>query len=156
MCNLELRENINPLWTEKHLDNIQLFNESYGLKFKDEDIHQQRMKIINGNGERRIFESMICYEIYSDNLYIGDLNVELYYEKPEINIIIFNEYSGNSYAKKAIRKFIDFEGREFNEIECTVRHKNPNLSKVKNIIKDLGFKYIDSSSDVEIYRFTRC
>ncbi len=151
----ELIKNTNPLWTEKHLENIQLFSESYGLNFKDEDIYRQRMKIRDGNSDRRTLESMICYEIYSDNVYIGDLNVALNYEIPEIDVIIFNEYGGNGYASKAIKRFIDFEGRKFNEIECTVRHKNPNLSKVKYIIEGLGFKYIYSSPDVEVYRFTR-
>lgn len=154
MC-IELRKNINPLWSEKHLENVKLFKEAYGLNFTDEEINDQRIKIRNGTSDRRVGEDMECYEIYDDNIYIGDITVNLYYEKPEIDIIIFTEHGVKGYAKKAIQRFIDFEGRDFDIIECTVRHENPNLSKVKNIIEELGFKYSYSSDNVEVHMFSR-
>lgn len=155
MGNLELRKNANPLWTERHLENVLLFNEAYGLNITDEEIKDQRVKILNGTNDRRVCEGMICYEIYDENIYIGDITVNLLYENPEVDIIIFNEHGGKGYAKKAIQRFIDFEGREFDIIECTVRHNNPNLSKVRSIIEKLGFKYWHSSNDVEVYVFSR-
>lgn len=159
MCNLELKKKTNPLWTEKHLENVRLssFKEAYGFEFTEEQINEQRTKIRNGSSERRISEDMECYEIWDDNIYIGDISVNLSFEnpEPEIDIIIFAEYVGRGYAKKAIERFIDFEGKDFNIIRCTVRHENPNLSKVENIIENLGFKYSHSSEDVKVYTFFR-
>lgn len=155
MGKLELRKNVNPLWTEKHLESIQLFKEAYGLNFTNKQINDQRIKIRNATSDRRVSDGMICYEIYDDNIYIGDITVTLIEKKPEIDIMIFLEHGGKGYAKKALQRYIDFEGREFDVIECTVRHKNPNLLKVKNIIEEVGFKYNYSSNNVEVYKFSR-
>ncbi|UZP04735.1 GNAT family N-acetyltransferase [Clostridium botulinum] len=155
MGNLELRKNTNPLWAEIHLENIQLFEDAYGVKFTKEEIDDQRMKIGNGTSDRRVVEEGECYEVYDDSIYVGDITVDLSDENPEIDIIIFAQHGGMGYAKKAIQRFIEFEGRGFEKIECTVRYKNPNLLKVENIIKELGFQYIDSSKEVKIYRYDR-
>ncbi|MBU3204707.1 GNAT family N-acetyltransferase [Clostridium algidicarnis] len=130
---MELKLNKQARWSQKHLDFLIMHREAYGVDISEEAYNKEISNINRGEATLRCTKNQKCYEIYNEEVYIGDIVLE---EDNEISIIIFDEYSGKGHAYNAITLLI--EEKKKNYLEAVVRPSNQNKN-IKKLLSKLGF-----------------
>lgn len=130
---MELKLNKQARWSKKHLDFLIMHKDAYGIDISEDNYNNEISNINRGQATLRCGENQKCYEIYDEEVYIGDIVLE---EDNEISIIIFDEFSGKGHAYNAISLLIKEE--KINYLEAVVRHSNQN-ENIKKLLSKLGF-----------------
>jgi hypothetical protein len=133
---MKLIQNENPLWSKKHLDFFKEYEQSYGINISEDDYQAELNNIVNGRPSQRCFLDQKCYGIYENEHYLGDIIIN---EDNEIDIFIFDEYSGNGYAYGALKLFLEEYQIIGACVEAIIRGKNDDKEKIKSVLKKLGF-----------------
>ena len=155
MNEIQLFLNDNPLWTNRHIDNYLIHIDAFGELFNKKQIIEERQKIANSCSNKRVDYPNKCFEIYIDDKHIGDINLHYVKEQPEMTFLIFDEFSNNGYAKRAIKKYLENGNNTDNCIECLVRHENKDYAKVVHILTSLNFHLVGKFEDSDLFSFTK-
>jgi hypothetical protein len=136
------RLNEEPLFTLQILERLNENITSYGKEyFTLEKIERERQNILNGNPSKRCSESMICYEIYSDeDQHVGDITLTPQFNKEyEIDILIFEPNKG--YGSTALNEFLSFYWNHFSSsLVAFVLYDNKNFDKMVSILMKRDFQ----------------
>jgi len=152
MC-MKLILNGDPRWTDRHLEFIKRYIRSYGGSIDESWYDSESHKILNGNPSSRCESNQLCYGIYDEDDYLGDLIID---DENEIDITIFDEFSGKNYAYKAIDIFIKEIYKELEDLEAVIRKENPYKCKIQKILKNVGFELKETSIEGnEIWVYTK-
>lgn len=88
---------------------------------------------------------MLCFEIFNDDIeYVGDITLTLLdMNEHEIDILIFDEYSGRGYAGRTINMFGELYKRERIglRLEGVIRAVNPYKEHVEKILNRAQFNF---------------
>lgn len=141
---MKLILNENPLWSKKHLEFFRKYQKSYGMVMTDGLFEKELNNITNDGPTERCSDDQHCYEIHDNELYVGDIIIN---DDNEIDILIFDEYSGNGYAYSAIKLFVEDYYNGETCPEAVVRGENCEKEKVKRVLNKLGFKRGYTSSE---------
>ncbi|MEG1256426.1 N-acetyltransferase [Clostridium sp.] len=148
---MKLILNETPKWTKKHMDFFRKYEQSYGISISEALYQEELNNIINGNPSPRCCTSQWCYEIFENDLYLGDIITN---EDNEIDILIFDEYAGNSYAYMAIKLFLEEHHTSGLCFEAVVREENKEKERIKNVLNKVGFYNVETSIEGnEIWQF---
>lgn len=142
---IKINFNGRPKLTRKHLDFLIKYKDAYCVSISEEKYDELICKMKEDKDIDRYDENQKCYEIFDENLYIGDI---LFYDN-EISILIFDEYANKDYEFKAIKLFLE---KYYLDIQCfkvVIRKGNGNIEIVEKLLLKLGFemKYISSTGN---------
>ncbi|MDF2543529.1 MAG: hypothetical protein K0S47_3247 [Herbinix sp.] len=140
---MRLIRNYNPLWSKKHLEFFRKYQKSYGIIMTDAFFNKEFDNITYGKPTERCNADQQCYEIHVNDLYVGDIIII----DNEIDILIFDEYSGNGYAYSAIKLFVENYYKCKTSLEAVVRGENCEKDKIKSVLNKLGFIHNCTSSE---------
>lgn len=154
---MRIVENNNPKWTENHLIHINKYQIAYGMEINQIDIEKETQNIGMGYPTNRCSGNMRCFEIYVDNVHIGDITLnKITRDTYEMDIAIFDEHSGKGNAKRAINEFskIFFQNIGLH-LEAIVRNENPAKDKVQSLLIDIGFTFVKNLDTGMLFSLVR-
>ncbi|MFA7290469.1 MAG: hypothetical protein WC055_16455 [Melioribacteraceae bacterium] len=143
---------------------LEVLEENPDLLGIDENICNYLKSKIDTREEEKIVNNMVGapkenYDILNDTSYVG--NIILLYnpiiEFWEIEILVFQKYRKNGYAKDALRDLINlYPDRKF---EANILCKNNNIKTLQKYFIELGFEKTDnglvnSKNDI-VYNFRK-
>lgn len=142
---MEIKENKNAVWTVSHINHMRKYQEYYDLSFTDEEFDLELNNIREGKATKRCDRSnMRCFELFVDGNQVGDITINLFGNRSELDLVIFDDYANHKYGTKAIGKFISMYHKELGElIKAVVLKKNLNKSYVKNMLIKNGFELVN-------------
>lgn len=141
---MRVNENHNPKWTERHLKHVDKYQKAYGLEISKRDISKELQNIGMGRPTSRCSDNMRCFELYVEHMHIGDITLHMITKDIfEMDIAIFDDYSGQGNAKRAINEFtkIFFLQDIGLSLEAIVRNENPAKEKVQSLLIETGFTF---------------
>lgn len=142
---MKIIENKEAVWTLNHIEHMRKYKKNYGVYIEEKDFLEEIDKINQGKPDRLINSKQRCFDIFIENELIGNITISLLEErKGELCIVIFDQYTGNGYAKEAIKQFIDMYSRQIQDgyiIEVVIKAENPIKNKIIKIIESNGFQY---------------
>lgn len=155
---MRIIENHNPKWTEHHLKHVEKYQKAYGLEISQIDIVKEIQNIDMGHPTKRCSGNMRCFEIYDEHMYIGDITLnKITKDIYEMDIAIFDEYSGQGNAKRAINEFtkVFFLQNTGLSLEAIVRNENPAKEKVQSLLIETGFTFIKELETGKLFSLER-
>lgn len=151
---MKLIKNDKPVWTEKHLKHIIKYQANYGVYFSEQEFETELFNIRKGQPSNRCIGGE-CLEIYnSNNENVGDITISKDNAGDlQLDLVIFDEFCNNGYAKEAISDFISIFKSEnrTDDVYAVVLHKNPNRDKISYILQENGFILQEEYSDSNTY-----
>ncbi|MPM99147.1 hypothetical protein SDC9_146338 [bioreactor metagenome] len=141
---MKLVQNESPKFTKKHMDFLKKYEKSYGIEISQDYYKKEINNILNGEPSPRCDSDQRCYEIFEGELYLGDIIVN---EDNEIDILIFDEHTGNKYAYRAIKLFLEEHYVRGVCFEAVVRGKNNDKEKIKKVLTKAGFRNVETSKE---------
>jgi len=145
---ISIKEKNDARWTKEIIDHSRKYGvNEYALSDNQQELNglldEQMDKIDKGNPDNLIDEKRKFFEILLDNkIVVGNIIIfEIDKKTCELEIAIFDKYSGKGYAKQATQQIIDwFKISEYDDLEIIVRLKNLNRGKIIKLLQSLGFK----------------
>ncbi|ABS42022.1 GNAT family N-acetyltransferase [Clostridium botulinum] len=151
---MKLILNERPKLTKKHLNFAIAHKNAYGVSISDEEYDELLCNIAEDKFIDRYDRSQKCYEIYDNDVYIGDI-LFCHYDN-EISISIFDEYANKGYAYRAIKLFLEKYYLDIHWFEAVIKEKNKNMEIVEKLLLKLGFEMQYTSSTGEhVWDFNR-
>ncbi len=155
---MELRYNPRPLWTERHLDMLQLYGPiCMGEAVPPDALAAERAAIVAGHPRTRALPSTLIFDVHSDT---GGLLGEIALTRPrqdcvEIHVLVFDDCSGQNVATEAMRGTVEMlVANGIPCIEAAVRLQNPNLKQMHHILSGLGFVRQIPTPPTVVYRYS--
>lgn len=144
---MKIIKNDKPLWTREHLAHYQKYRDVYGLELTNAEIEQEIRLLDCGSPGRRYSPETFCFDIYTAaGELAGDITltpVDRGNDSYEVNIVIFDQYSGRGYAQEAVAELIALAQSSYNiqSIEAVVKSTNPEMNAARRILEKQGFVY---------------
>lgn len=131
-----------PLWTWQHLEHYLKYQDVYGFELTALEIERERDMLKCGLPGRRYAPEVECYDIYAETGELaGDIILTQSDLVPEVSIVVFDQFSGQGFAKRALRALIDLITCRFKKIEAVVKSDNPAICKARYILEGVGFTF---------------
>ncbi|GAB4287746.1 MAG: hypothetical protein Kow0067_13050 [Coriobacteriia bacterium] len=154
---MELRHNPRPLWTERHLDMLQLYGPAcMGEAVPPDALAAERRAIAAGHPRTRAIPSALIFDVYSDTgKLVGEIALTRAREEAvEIHVLVFDDCKGQHVATEAICHSAEMlETQGVRCIEAAVRLLNPNLRQMHHILTGLGFVRQIPTPPTVVYRY---
>ena len=131
-----------PLWTWKHLEHYEKYRNVYGLELTSAIIEQEINLLERGFPSRRYSPETECFDIYTEvGELAGDITLAHGNQISEVSIVIFDQYSGRGYAKRALAALISLSQSKFKTIEAVIKSTNPDANAARRILEREGFVF---------------
>ena len=110
-----------PLWNRQYLEHYMKYRNVYGLELTSETFEQEINLLEQGLSGRRYAPETECFEIYIETGELaGDITLTEVNHIPEVSIVIFDQYSGLGFAKRALADLIKLINNRFKTIEAVI------------------------------------
>jgi len=132
----------NPLWTWQHLEHYKEYRNVYGPELTGTDIEQEINLMGQGFPVRRYAPETECFDIYTEaGELAGDITLTEVNQIPEVSIVIFKQYSGLGFAKKALADLIGLSKNRYKTFEAVIKSTNPDRNTAQHILENEGFVF---------------
>lgn len=150
---IQIVEERDPRWTLRHLEHLKKNQLAYGIKISENLYFEVFKNIEEGIPTERCETSSKCFNIFYKTEYIGDIVLAKTFEDDrELDIFVFDEYSGKGYTKKAVKKFLEcYDLQSDKKLQAIVRDSNNHKPKVVNILESNGFVKISRTDDGDLF-----
>lgn len=142
--NLAVAEKADPCWTEDHLAHMEKYQPEYGLDLTAEAIAEERARIAQGKPTQRVPDGYLVFEVLVKGTLVGDVVIAIRSDAPpELDVAIFDDHAGNSYAKEAGRMVLQqLDSGLRDSLVATIRPQNRASQKVEGLLEALGFERV--------------
>lgn len=150
---IQIVEERDPRWTLRHLEQLKKNQLAYGIEINENQYLEELKNIEEGIPTRRCVTPNKCFNIFYETEYIGDIIlVETSEDGRELDIFVFDKYSGKGHTKKAVKKFLEcYDLQSEEKLQAIVRDLNINKPKVVNILESNGFVKINRTADGDLF-----